>query len=103
MLKSEDKAAMESVLSVCQKMVDCLVQKVLAQDESSAGKEKGLVSCVMTLHMFCNLKPSLLLNHVSTLHPYLNSSADVSVHVLHILFHHIASWNMLDSRRWPTG
>ena len=82
MLKSEDKAAVESLLSICQKMVDCLVQTVLTHDGNCEGKEMDLVSCAKTLHLFCNLRPSLLLSHVSTLHHYLGSTTDVSMQQL---------------------
>ena len=79
MLKSEDKAAVESLLCICQKMVDCLVQKVLTHDENVKGEKMDLVSCAKTLHLFCSLRPSLLLSHVSTLHHYLGSTTDVSI------------------------
>ncbi|XP_064386068.1 nipped-B-like protein isoform X2 [Halichondria panicea] len=79
MLKSEDKAAVESLLCICQKMVDCLVQKVLTHDENVKGEKMDLVSCAKTLHLFCSLRPSLLLSHVSTLHHYLGSTTDAMV------------------------
>ncbi len=79
MFKTEDKSAVESLMSTCQKMVDCLVRKVLSHDESDKDKKAELVSCVKTLHLFCNLRPSLLLGHVTTLHHYLSSTTDVSL------------------------
>ncbi len=79
MLKSDDKSAVESLLHICQKMVDSLVRKVLSHDESDKCIKEELVSCVKTLNLFCNLRPSLLLSHVTTLHHYLGSTTDVSV------------------------
>ena len=35
MLKSEDQNAVQAVLSVCQSMVDCLVEILLTLDENS--------------------------------------------------------------------
>lgn len=37
-LKSEDQTAVQAVLTVCQAMVDCLVEVLLALDENS-GKD----------------------------------------------------------------
>lgn len=79
MLKSDDKSAVESLLSICQKMVDCLVRKVLSHDENDRQWKAELLPCVKTLHLFCSLRPSLLLGHETTLHHYLGSTSDVSI------------------------
>lgn len=108
MLKCEDQAAVQAVLSVSQSMVDCLVEILLTLDESSgkdvirvishiwpdvlsilakdqSSSSSKLVSCVITLNLFCNVKPSLLLHHATTLHPYLSSTCAVSPHFQYLL------------------
>ncbi len=36
------------------------------------------MSCIITLYLFCNVRPSLLLKHATTLHPYLSATCAVS-------------------------
>ena len=42
-----------------------------------------LVACITTLYLFCKIRPSLLLRHATTLHPYLSSTCTVwSKHIV---------------------
>jgi cohesin loading factor subunit SCC2 len=93
LLKTDDKGAVKVVLEVSQLMVDCLVESLLTLDETSAtaqGQAQGasssrLVTCITTLFLFCKTRPSLLLRHATTLHPYLSSkcSSQGDIIVLH--------------------
>ena len=98
------------MLSVCQVMVDSIKERIINLDESSgtdclmlmhichcrsvpAGhssssfSSKQLVSCFATLDLFCKIKPSLLLPHATTLHPYLSSQCSVSNTLTHTHTH----------------
>lgn len=89
LLKSNDSAAVRSVMEVCQMTVDCLVENVLTLDETTAtgpgSSSSHLVACITTLYLFCKIRPTLLLKHATTLHPYLSSkcSTQSDIMVLH--------------------
>uniref|UniRef100_T1JC53 Nipped-B protein n=1 Tax=Strigamia maritima TaxID=126957 RepID=T1JC53_STRMM len=82
----EDVSHQKQVLKACQQIVDCLVENVLQLEEKPLIDGKGqatsqrLVSCLTTLYLFAKIKPSLLVNHATTLQPYLslkcNTQAD---------------------------
>ena len=42
-LKSEDQSAVQAVMSVCQSMVDCLVEILLTLDENSSKIIKSII------------------------------------------------------------
>lgn len=104
LLKTDDKAAVKTVLEVSQLMVDCLVESLLTLDETSGvppspsppilvtgnlippvsptataqgANSSRLVTCITTLYLFCKTRPHLLLRHATTLHPYLSSKCSV--------------------------
>ena len=51
---------------------------VLPPDKTETSTSQTLISCIITLYLFCNIRPKLLLRHATTLHPYLSSSCAVS-------------------------
>ena len=48
-----------------------------AQGQAQGASSSRLVTCITTLFLFCKTRPSLLLRHASTLHPYLSSKCSV--------------------------
>ena len=58
---------------------------VLPPDKTETSTSQTLISCFITLYLFCNIRPKLLLRHATTLHPYLSSSCAVSCFIYSIL------------------
>jgi len=90
MLKNGDQGAVKGVVEVCQMMVDCLVENMLALDENtgSGSSSPRLVACITTLYLFCKTRPSLLLRHATTLHPYLSSTCTTQSDMM--VLHYVA-------------
>ncbi|XP_034948394.1 nipped-B-like protein A [Chelonus insularis] len=70
----------KALLTACQQIVDCLIQNILRLesmnlDVNKSAERKGssqrLVACMMTLYLFAKIRPQLLVEHASTLQPYL--------------------------------
>ncbi|KAL0131860.1 hypothetical protein PUN28_003013 [Cardiocondyla obscurior] len=69
-----------ALLTACKQIVDCLIQNVLRLEETNLHPEKlekkgasqRLVACLTTLYLFAKIRPRLLVNHASTLQPYLS-------------------------------
>jgi cohesin loading factor subunit SCC2 len=91
----------KSLLTACKQIVDCLIEKVLSIEESSysqallessAANPQGdnnvddarntasqrLVACLTTLYLLAKIRPQLLIDHATTLQPYLSLKCKVS-------------------------
>ncbi|XP_012219437.1 nipped-B-like protein A [Linepithema humile] len=68
------------LLTACKQIVDCLIENVLRLEETNLdsdkpgkkGSSQRLVACLTTLYLFAKIRPRLLVNHASTLQPYLS-------------------------------
>lgn len=89
----------KSLLTACKQIVDCLIEKVLSIEESSysqallessAAAPQGdnaddarntasqrLVACLTTLYLLAKIRPQLLIDHATTLQPYLSLKCKV--------------------------
>ncbi|ELU12686.1 hypothetical protein CAPTEDRAFT_160616 [Capitella teleta] len=89
LLKKEEDTAAKPVETACGLIVDCLVDNVLKLDAVSAADNQQrnyrLLACFSTLFLFCKVKPTLLVPHATTIHPYLNikCSGQTELTVLH--------------------
>lgn len=64
----------KSALTACRQIVDCLVENVLRLEETSVegrGCSNRQMACLSTLYLFSKIKPDLMVQHVTTLQPYL--------------------------------
>ncbi|XP_059166950.1 nipped-B-like protein [Physella acuta] len=87
--KDEEGNYNKAAITACKQIVDCLVENVLRIEEKSVEKSEGrtisarLVGCLSTLHLFSKIKPDLMVEHATTLQPYLdikcNTQGDVMV------------------------
>ncbi|KAL3869511.1 hypothetical protein ACJMK2_042182, partial [Sinanodonta woodiana] len=66
----------KSALTACRQIVDCLVENVLRLEEKSGEEGKAghqrLTACLSTLYLFSKIKPDLMVQHATTLQPYLD-------------------------------
>ena len=71
----------KALLTACKQIVDCLIENVLRLDEMNPdddaitekkGSSQRLVACLTTLYLFAKIRPRLLVNHATTLQPYLS-------------------------------
>ncbi|XP_017893232.1 nipped-B-like protein B [Ceratina calcarata] len=71
----------KALLTACKQIVDCLIENVLRLEEANLeeseksgkkGSSQRLVACLTTLYLFAKIRPRLLVNHASTLQPYLS-------------------------------
>ncbi|KAK0173665.1 hypothetical protein PV328_006828 [Microctonus aethiopoides] len=77
-LQSEPPRAL---LTACKQIVDCLIENILrlettntdmsSKNDGKKGSSQRLVACLTTLYLFAKIRPQLLVNHASTLQPYL--------------------------------
>ena len=58
-------------MTACQQLVDCLFHRLLNPELKS--DTNLIVSCLMTLNLFCKVCPYLLIPHATSLQPYLSS------------------------------
>ncbi|BFZ16564.1 hypothetical protein BsWGS_19603 [Bradybaena similaris] len=76
--KDEEGNYNKTAITACKQIVDCLVENVLRIEEKSVEKTDGraiggrLVACLSTLHLFSKIKPDLMVEHATTLQPYLD-------------------------------
>ncbi|CAH1960755.1 unnamed protein product [Acanthoscelides obtectus] len=64
----------EVLLLACRQIVNCLIKNILTLEESSvenSGSSQRLIACLTTLQLFAKIRPQLLVEHASTLQPYL--------------------------------
>ncbi|XP_049783352.1 nipped-B-like protein [Schistocerca cancellata] len=69
----------KALLTACKQIVDCLIENVLRLEETSfapdnegRGSSQRLVACLTTLYLFAKIRPQLLIDHATTLQPYLS-------------------------------
>ena len=55
----------------------------MAHGQAQGASSSRLVTCITTLFLFCKTRPSLLLRHATTLHPYLSSKCSVRPFMTH--------------------
>ncbi|KAL1493055.1 hypothetical protein ABEB36_011194 [Hypothenemus hampei] len=63
----------KALLTACKQIVDCLIENILRLEENSttSGASERLLACMTTLQSLAKIRPQLLINHASTLQPYL--------------------------------
>ena len=55
----------------CQQLVDCLFTRLVKPELNT--ETSTIISCLITLYIFCKSYPKLLVVHATTLQPYLSS------------------------------
>ncbi|XP_005090101.1 nipped-B-like protein B [Aplysia californica] len=79
--KDDDGNYNKAAITACKQIVDCLVENVLRIEEKSVEGSEGaesktsntrLVGCLSTLYLFSKIKPDLMVEHATTLQPYLD-------------------------------
>nr|XP_006819500.1 PREDICTED: nipped-B-like protein-like isoform X1 [Saccoglossus kowalevskii] len=86
LMRVESSVQSRTVYRACVQIVDCLVENVLRLEEKAAemsaeGKNTSshrLVSCMQTLFLFAKIKPILLVDHATTLQPYLTTKCSTT-------------------------
>ena len=66
-------------MKACSNLVNCLVDNVLRLELATDTSSPRLVACFSTLHLFCKVKPELLVPHTMTIQPYLDIKCSVSI------------------------
>ncbi|XP_050412412.1 nipped-B-like protein [Patella vulgata] len=92
--KDEDGNYNKSALTACRQIVDCLVDNVLKLEEGTAetsaskSTKTRLCACLSTLFLFSKIKPDLMVNHATTLQPYLDIKC--STQEDYLVLHYVA-------------
>jgi len=69
LLEGDDESVRKSTEKACQQLVSVFIQR-LVKTEQENGSE--LVACLTTLYFMCKTRPQLLVQHATTLQPYLS-------------------------------
>ncbi|XP_064624377.1 nipped-B-like protein isoform X2 [Lineus longissimus] len=78
LLRKEEDLSQRPVEKACIQIVNCLVENVLELEERSVENDgrrsvsQRLVACLSTLHLFCKIKPELMVDRAFTIQPYLD-------------------------------
>ncbi|ESO95734.1 hypothetical protein LOTGIDRAFT_214826 [Lottia gigantea] len=88
--KDDDGNYNKSAVTACKQIVDCLVENVLKLEESSVERstKNRLGACLSTLYLFSKIKPDLMVNHATTLQPYLDIKCNTQEDYL--VLHYVA-------------
>ncbi|KAL8600997.1 hypothetical protein ACOMHN_030654 [Nucella lapillus] len=76
--KDEEGNYNKTAILACTQIVDCLVENVLRIEEKSVEMSEAknttsrLVACLSTLYLFSKIKADLMVQHATTLQPYLD-------------------------------
>jgi cohesin loading factor subunit SCC2 len=76
--KGDKNHQVKSLMSAYQVMVDAIVKMILALEEDEGGRDTSssspitLPGCVTTLYLFSKVESGLLVNHATTIQPYLS-------------------------------
>jgi cohesin loading factor subunit SCC2 len=93
----------KSLVTACKQIVDCLIENVLRLEETcfagmldtsgSSGQSDNsdeprnssqrLVACLTTLYLLAKIRPQLLVDHATTLQPYLSLKCKVKIRLLY--------------------
>lgn len=76
LLDPDNQACKSTTICACQQLIDCLFHRLLKPELKS--DTNTVVSCLITLYLFCKSYPKLLIPHAMTLQPYLSSKVNSS-------------------------
>jgi cohesin loading factor subunit SCC2 len=93
-----------SLLTACRQIVQCLIENVLRLEETTfestsetmTPKEalsQRLVACLTTLYLLAKIRPQLLIDHATTLQPYLSLKCKVII-IIYVFNHIFSIYNL---------
>jgi cohesin loading factor subunit SCC2 len=76
---------LQQVTSASSQIIEVLVSEILCGDSSNtnaAQSKSDILSAITTIWLFSKVCPHLLLNHISTLHPYLSTKCTTQLDIM---------------------
>ncbi|XP_065070069.1 nipped-B-like protein A isoform X2 [Rhopilema esculentum] len=68
LLDGDDESVKKTTEKSCQQLVASFIQRLIKMEQENGSE---LVACLTTLYLLCKIRPQLLVQHATTLQPYL--------------------------------